>query len=204
MGMFDSFYVEIAGKSIELQSKRFDCVLEHYRQGDVVSGAEAGIRVYLDHAGFDAEGEHTWRDEEQVRRFSVFLVIAHGVFVDCEVEEGEVSLEAALRRIRELGERWEDSARLLNRLVLALSDKQARVDALMRRIHYAQAALAEVRRIRTAEPKGILRFSGDYTERLERGDDPLDVLEEVLGEDPAEVFVRGDQEGRDPLAPYLL
>lgn len=202
--MFDSFYVKIEEKRIELQSKRFDRILKHYRPGDVVSGAEAGVRVYLDQVGLDAEGKHTWRDEEQARRFSVFLVIAHGVFVDYEVEEAEVAPQAALQRIRELGEKWEDSARLLNRLVLALSDKQARVDAVMGRIHSAQAAIAEARRIRAGEPKGRFHFSRDYIERLERGDDPLDVLDELLAEDPPELFVRGHPEAPDPLAPYRL
>ena len=204
MGMFDSFYVEVEGKSIELQTKRFDRVLEHYRQGDVVGGAETGVRVYLDQIGFDAEGKHTWSDDEQVRRLSIFLVIAHGVFVDYAVEEGAVAPEAALRRIRKLAARWEDSARLLNRLVLALSEKQARVGALTDRIRHAQAAITEARRIRAGEPKGRLHFSHDYTQRLERGDDPLDVLEAVLGEDQPVLFVRGDPKEPDPLAPYLL
>jgi hypothetical protein len=204
MGMFDSFYVEIEGKSTELQSKRFDCVLEHYRPGDVVGGAETGVRVYLDQVGFDAEGKHSWRDEEQVRRFSIFLVIAHGVFVDFEVEEGEVAPEAALRRIRKLAERWEDSARLLNRLVLALSEKQRQVDGLTGRIHHVKDAIAEARRIRAGEPKGRLHFTREYTERLERGDDPLDVLEAVLGEDQPVLFVRGGPKDPDPLEPYRL
>lgn len=204
MGMFDSFYVEIEGKPVELQSKRFDCMLGHYLTGDVVGGAGAGVRVYLDHAGFDAEGRRTWRDEEQSRRFSVFLIIAHGVFVDYEVEEGEVAPDAALRRIRELGEMWEDSARLLSRLVLALSDKQAQVDALMGRLGHAQSAIAEARRIRAGEKRGRFNFAHAYTERLERGDDPLDVLEAMLGEDQPELFVRSGPEGRNPLEPYLL
>jgi hypothetical protein len=78
------------------------------------------------------------------------------------------------------------------------------MDALLGRIRHAQDAIAEARRIRAGEPKGFLHFSRDYTERLERGDDPLDVLEGVLGEDQPELFVRSGPEGRDPLAPYYL
>lgn len=49
--MFDAFIVEIEDKTIELQTKRFECVLYHYRVGDVVDGAPRGVQVYLDTTG---------------------------------------------------------------------------------------------------------------------------------------------------------
>jgi hypothetical protein len=54
MGMFDSFIVEIEDNSVELQTKRFDSALCHYRIGDVVGGAPFGVQVYLDQVGLDA------------------------------------------------------------------------------------------------------------------------------------------------------
>ena len=32
MGMFDSLYIELDGREQEIQTKRFDCVLNHYRR----------------------------------------------------------------------------------------------------------------------------------------------------------------------------
>ncbi len=205
MGMFDSFMVEIEDKTIELQTKHFDSVLEHYRVGDVVGGAPGGIRVYLDTVGLDAEGKHVWRDEEMAKRWTVLLALAHGVFVDYEVEAGALDTETALRRIREVQEKWEDSARLLNRLILALSEKQARVDDLHGRINHARNAIAETRRLRAGDDDKDRRFRfHEYIKRLDQGDDPLDVVEWTLSEKHSGWFVRSGPDERNPLEPYLL
>jgi hypothetical protein len=204
MGMFDSFLIEIEGKPVELQSKRFDCILENYSVGDVVGGAAGGVRVYLDRVGLDAQGKWCWRDEESVTRWTVFLILAHGVFVDYEAVEGEVDNDSALRRIRELREKWEDSARLLGRLVAALSEKQARIDRLESRISHARNAIREARRIRAGEERPYFHFSRAYSDRLERGDDALDVLEWVLGEEWPGLFRRGGPDERNPLEDCLL
>jgi len=74
----------------------------------------------------------------------------------------------------------------------------------MGRLGHAQSAIAEARRIRAGEERGRFNFAHAYTERLERGDDPLDVLEAMLGEDQPELFVRSGPEWRNPLEPYLL
>ncbi|MCP4697744.1 MAG: hypothetical protein GY862_12965 [Gammaproteobacteria bacterium] len=205
MGMFDSFMVEIEDKTIELQTKHFDSVLEHYRVGDVVGGAPGGVRVYLDTVGLDAEGKHVWRDEEMAKRWTVLLVLAHGVFADYEVEAGALDTETALRRIRELQEKWEDSARLLNRLILALSEKQARVDDLRGRICHARGAIAEARRLRAGDDDKDRRFRfHEYIKRLDQGDDPLDVVEWTLSEEQSKLFVRSGPNEGNPLEPYLL
>ena len=39
--MFDSFLIDCDQRTVELQTKRFDSVLEPYRLGDVVAGASA-------------------------------------------------------------------------------------------------------------------------------------------------------------------
>lgn len=206
MGMFDSFMVEIEDQIVELQTKHFDCVLYHYQIGDVVGGAPGGVRVYLDKEGMDAEGKHTWRDEEVVKHWTVLLVLAHGVFVDYEIEAGELETDTTLQRIKALQDKWEDTARLLSRLIQFVSDKQNRVDDLCGRINHARSAINEARRLRTEEnPKThpLLRIH-EYVTRLERGDDPLDVVEYTLGETGMDLFVRSEPKKHNPLEGYWL
>ncbi len=206
MGMFDSFMVEIEGQTIELQTKLFECVLYHYRVGDVVDGAPRGVKVYLDTTGVDANGKHTWRKEDMARHWTVFLVLAHGVFVEYEVEAGNVDDDTALRRIRALQEKWDDTARLFNRLILALTEKQDRIDDLRGRINHALAAIHEAKRLREeGEEKKDRRFRfHEYIKRLDQGDDPLDVVEWTLAEESRQLFRRGPPDARPPLEEYRL
>lgn len=207
MGMFDSFLVEIDGKQVELQSKRFDQVLARYRTGDVVSGAPTGVRVYLERVGFDAQGRHTYRDEDVVCWWTVLLVLAYGVFVDYESTEGDLETEEALRKIHGLEEEWADAARLLNRLTKSLSEKQARIGQLERQVGHARDAIEEADRIQRGaegERHRLLPVWG-YTKRLQQGDDPMDVLAWVLGDGYRSEL--GDGHWRsdpDPLDEYLL
>lgn len=206
MGMFDSFLVKIDNKQVELQSKRFDQVLAQYRIGDVVSGSPVGVRVYLERVGFDAEGRHVYDDEDVVQRWTVLLVLAHTLFVDYELADGDLGTEETLLRIRGLEEQWEDSARLLNRLIKSLAEKQARIEQLEGQINHARGAIDETRRIRAgeAERHGLLPV-WEYTKRLHQGEDPLGVLEWVLGDGYRDEFGSGSRIAeRGPLDEYLL
>jgi hypothetical protein len=205
MGMFDSFLVDIEEQSFELQTKRFSCVLEHYRVGDIVDGAPGGVRVYLDSVGMDAEGKETWREEDMAQRWTVLLTLAHGVFVDYQVETGTLNDDAALQHIQALQDKWEDTARLLNRLILALAEKQAQVDDLRGRINHARAAINEARRLRAGDADKARKFRfHEYMKRLDQGDDPLDVVEWTLSEEQSRLYRRSAAEQRDPLETYRL
>ena len=95
MGMFDSFYIELDGREQEIQSKRLDCCLEHYRLGDWVSGSLPGVRVYFDSLWLDGTGQQVYRaDADGVRKTTVFIVLAQGVFADYQIHEGEMADEA--------------------------------------------------------------------------------------------------------------
>lgn len=114
MGMFDSLRIELDGRGLEVQTKRFDCILQQYRLGDWIGGAPAGIRVYFDILTLDATGALVYRaDAESARTLTLFVVLAQGVFVEYQFRDGELTPEAIARTRLELRERWSDSARLL-------------------------------------------------------------------------------------------
>ncbi len=204
MGMFDSFIVEIEDNPVELQTKRFDSALCRYRIGDVVGGASGGVQVYLDQVNLDAEGKQVYSEEKIASRWTVLLAIAHGLFVDYQVVANELDSEETLRHLRELREKWEDSARLLNRLILALSEKQAQIARLQGRINHASNAIEEALCLRAGDDEHrIFPIRHEYTERLQRGDEPLDVVKWVLSEEWPEFFAcRGPD--LNPLTEYLL
>ncbi|MGZ8974166.1 hypothetical protein, partial [Methylomagnum sp.] len=135
MGMFDSLYIELDGRQQELQTKRFDCALRRYRLGDWISGSPPGVRVYFDSLWLDATGKQVYRpDAECVRETTVFVVLAQGVFVEYRVHEGELAAEAIEPILRELRERWRDTARLQGFLVDTLRDRQQRIASLEHRL----------------------------------------------------------------------
>ena len=95
MGMFDSLSIELDGREIAIQTKRFDCALEHYRVGDWIGGAPPGVRVYFDVLRLDAEGRQDYRtDAEPARTLTLFFVLAYGVFVEYQVRDGALAAAA--------------------------------------------------------------------------------------------------------------
>ena len=56
--------------------------IETYRPGDCIAGATSGIAVYFDILHLDADGKPVYSaDGVRVRTLTLFVVIAHGVFV---------------------------------------------------------------------------------------------------------------------------
>jgi hypothetical protein len=206
MGMFDSFYVEIEGREVELQTKRFDCVLDYWHLGDTVGGAPAGLRVYVDGLRLDAEGRQVYGEPRgPTRDWTVFLVIAHGVFVHCEVVGGLLPDPETAQRIAALGETWSDSARLLLRFASHLAAKGQTNRLLGARIATARRAIDEARRLRRGEPlDGPLGIVRDSAKRLQQGDDPLDVIESALADDSHPIFWGVPPGPPDPLAEHRL
>jgi hypothetical protein len=210
MGMFDSFLVEVAGRAVWVQTKRFDRVLGRYRLGDVVSGAAPGVQVFTDQLDFDATGRLVYGDADAVSRWTLFVVLGFGFFAHYEVEGGELSAADTLARIRRLAETWQDSARLMARMVQSLGEKQGRIEQLEGRLSWAASTLADARKLRAGEtlPDGFLP-DREATRRLKAGDDPLDVLEGLLADDAVDEtewsFAGPFQlAATDPLEPYRL
>jgi hypothetical protein len=207
MGMFDSLYIALDGRETKVQTKRFDCALASYRLGDCVDGAAPGVRVYFDELDIDASGKLVYgRSDEAARSLTLFVVLAHGVFVEYGVSDGRLEPPAIQERIRELRERWSDSARLVGYLVGVVRDKQQVIERLNGRIAHATATITSARRLRAGEElNGPFGLVHEQDQRLTHGDDPLDVVEWALGSDELTWgFRSGAGASADPLADYRL
>ena len=175
MGMFDSFYIELDGREQEIQSKRFDCCLDHYRLGDWVSGSLPGVRVYFDSLWLDATGRQVYRaDADGVRKTTVFIVLAHGVFVEYQIHEGELANESIEPVLRELRERWSDSARFQGFLVETLRIRQQRIASLEHRLGRVKSIIANARRLQAGESLGgRIGLFHEEDKKLAAGEEPL-------------------------------
>jgi len=204
MGMFDSFYIELDGREQEIQSKRFDCCLDHYRLGDWVSASLPGVRVYFDNLWLDATGQQVYRaDADGVRKTTVFIVLAQGVFVDYQIHEGELANGAIEPVLRELRERWKDSARFQGFLVETLRTRQQRVALLERQISRVQSIIEDTRRLKAGESlDGLFGLLREEEKKLAAGEDPLDVIAWVLSDEGVRGWFGGNDTDRDPLEEY--
>ncbi len=187
MGMFDSLLVEIDGREVELQSKRFDCGLNRYRLGDVVDAAPAGVRVFFDTIRLDADGRIVYGKEqadkgEDVCDYTLFLVLAHSVFTDYVAVKGELRTESIEDRIAELQEDWSDSGRLISRWVEFLREKQTVNDRCRHQLDSAFSIVNHALDLQDGTPLSE-RFVGVFDQpliRLSEGEDPLRVLRDIL------------------------
>lgn len=206
MGMFDSLNIELDGRELEIQTKRFECILESYRPGDWIDGATQGIAVYFDILHLDADGKLVYREDGvRVRTLTLFVVIAQGVFVDYQLCDGALTPEVIAQRVRQLREEWRDSARLQSVFVEALQTKQEQIRLLQARLRRAAAVIDNVRRLRAGDPlDGIFDRFHEETQRLAKGEDPLEVVAWVLANQEADSEVLRDNARSDPLAEYRL
>lgn len=206
MGMFDSFLVEIDGREQELQSKRFDCVLGHYRRGDWVAGSLPGIRVFFEHLYLDENGKQVYGDDqEHADNKTVFIALAEGVFVEYQSHEGELDAQAILPILRQLQERWSDSARALAFMADALRRRQQRITALERRLGRVKSIIATARRLRAGETLDK-RFDllWEQNRKLAAGEDPLEVIDWALNDLDPDGWPSDDGTLADPLNEYRL
>jgi hypothetical protein len=205
MGMFDSLMIDIEGTPVELQSKLFDQTLEYYQLGDVVAGATAGIRVYFETVWLDSKNRHVYVPEKAARHYTVFVVLAHSVFTDYVVVNQELEPTVIESRINELQDLWSDTARLLNRWLEFMAKKQHEAGILRERLSVAKSAIEYTRSMRAGEKPSKLRLGimNPAEEQLERGDDPLDVIESVLVDNDTETaWIRPPE--HDQLEAYRL
>ena len=206
MGMFDSLYIELDGREQEIQTKRFDCVLSHYRLGDWIAGSLPGVRVYFDRLWLDGTGRQVYRAEAGcVRKATVFVVLVQGVFADYQIHEGELAAGAIEPVLRELRERWSDSARLQGFLVETLRSRQQRIASLEHRLGRVQSILASARRLKAGESlDGIFGLLHEEDRKLAAGEDPLDVIAWALSDEGVRGWFGGNATHMDPLEEYRL
>ncbi len=204
--MFDSFYIELDGRELEIQTKRFDCALDQYRVGDWIGGAPPGIRVYFDVLNLDAKGAPVYNPlAERRRTLTLFFILAHGVFVEFQIEEGELAAQAIEGVLKDLRKRWSDSARLVGFLVEALRAKRQECARLRTRIARVSSVIESVRRLRAGETLGgVLGSIHEEDRRLADGDDPLEVVAWLLHDDTPGWGAAGEGARADPLDEYRL
>lgn len=206
MGMFDSLCIDLDGREIEIQTKRFDCTLGRYRLGDWIGGVAPRVRVYFDVLRLDAQGRPDYRtDAEPARTLTLFFVLAYGVFVEYRVRDGALAADAIERTLTELRDGWSDSARLLGFLAEALRTKQRESATLRGRLARVSSVVESARRLRAGETLGgVLGLIHEEERRLADGEDPLEVVAWVLGDEDAGWGLWGDGTSRDPLDEYRL
>ena len=206
MGMFDSLYIELDGRKQQLQTKRFDCVLGDYHLGDWVSGGLPGVRVYFYPLRLDSAGKQVYSAEADcARKATVFVVLVQGVFVDYQVHEGDLATEAIEPVLRELRERWSDSARVQGFLVETLRTQQQRIAALERRLNRVRSIIADARRLQAGESLGDkLGLIQEEKKKLAAGEEPLEVIAWALSDDTPDGWLWVDGANPDPLDEHRL
>ncbi len=206
MGMFDSLYIELDGREQQIQTKRFDCVLEDYRLGDWVSGGLPGVRAYFYPLWLDGAGKQVYRAEAGcVRKTTVFVVLVQGVFVDYQVHEGELAAEVIAPILRQLRERWSDSAHMQGFLLETLRTQQQRIAALEQRLGRVRSIIASARRLQAGESLGgILGLIHEEDKKLAAGEEPLAVIAWALSDETPEGWLWGNRSSPDPLDEYRL
>ena len=206
--MFDSLVVEHNGRTLDVQTKRFDCLLYNYRVGDWICGAPPGVVAYFDILRLDADGQRVYGPQAtSVPAYTLLVVLAHGVFVDSEIRDGEMDPEAISQALMQRREAWQDSARLLGFLVEQLRLKQQRLRNYDRVLGAAQMAIKHVQDSRAGRrSERERRFFGSLhpeIKRLDDGEDPLTVIASILAPPESDRPFLNDPP-QDPLADYRL
>ena len=180
MGMFDSFIIQHEGVETEIQTKKFDNVLERYRVGDVVFGAEPGIQIVHDYFYLDSEGEMTWEDGQKVREIQVFLIIRFSVFMHYCMVEGAMTADAIEKKISALQlETLGDSAKFELICIESLKQKTAHIKQQSRAIQSIAGAV-NATKMTDEELKKAFYVSED-DKRAQAGE-VVEVIEEIISD----------------------
>jgi hypothetical protein len=204
MGMFDSFVVKHNNTLHEVQTKRFENVLDTWRIGDVINQPSFGVQVLYELAE-EVNGKLEYSFQEDADTI-IYLVIANGVYVESIVDQYTQDKNVA-QTIRELEESWLDTNRQITSFNTHLNAKQG----LNKTYYTTLGKLAGyIDAYRKPEEEGSL--SANFTklhycklENVKSNSDLIDVLlEEVkealeVREKPLEIIY-----DNDPLAKYKV
>jgi len=204
MGMFDSFVVKHNNTLHEVQTKRFENVLDTWRIGDVINQPSFGVQVLYELAE-EVNGKLEYSFQEDADTI-IYLVIANGVYVESIVDHYTQDKNVA-QTIRELEESWLDTNRQITSFNTHLNAKQG----LNKTYYTTLGKLAGyIDAYRKPEEEGSLSasFAKLHYHKLENvksNSDLIDVLlEEVkealeVREKPLEIIY-----DNDPLAKYKV
>ena len=156
--------------------------------------------------GFADMSQQFYRaDDDCARKTTVFVVLAQGVFVDYQVHEGDLAAGAIEPVLREMRERWSDSARLLGFLVETLRIQQQRIASCKYQLGRVQSIIRDARRLKAGESLGgKLGLLHEEDRKLAAGEDPLDVIAWALSDEGIRGWFGGNGTTPDPLEEYRL
>ncbi len=178
--MFDSFFIHHEGVEREIQTKKFDNILDCYRVGDVVFGAEPGIQIVHDYFYLDSEGKMIWQDEQKVREIQVFLIIRFSVFMHYCWVEGAMIPEAIEKKVSTLQlEALGDSAKFELICIESLKQKTARIKQQSRAIQSIAGAVSATKM--TDEELKKAFFVSDADKRAQAGE-LVEVIEKIVSD----------------------
>lgn len=121
MGMFDSFVVNHNNTTHEVQTKRFENVLDTWHVGDVINQPSFGIQVLYELAEeVNGRLEYAFPEDADI---IIYLVIANGVYVESIVEPF-VDDKIVLEKINELENKWNNTDKQIASFNTHLNAKQ--------------------------------------------------------------------------------
>ena len=180
--MFDSLYIEIDGREYEMQTKRFDCLLSHYRIGDFIHGGEIGVNIYFDTLMLDSQGKIIDAEDDIHVKKTVFAVVCNAVYVDFLVTD-HLATEQLRKPFKEkLTNTWQDTHRLINFITLQLAHQQNRIKHLTHLLNemgrIAESGL-HPEHIDTQKKRFLFQVS-ESQKRIAAGENPLQLIVECL------------------------
>lgn len=190
MGMFDSFLIDIDGRTHELQTKRFACELNTARLGEVLGGAPAGVQAYFHRGRLTEQG---WLDYDVATEdctLVIYIVLVHGVFTACEIARDGFEDTAVLQRLAELKTHWSDSGRVLATWAEFIARSQAERNELHGRIQSALSVIDYARATRSDRTENKLRdaFKCEPEKRIDQGENIVDVVQACLRQEISSGF----------------
>ena len=145
--MFDSFYIEQDGKTLEVQTKAFDCLLDHYELGEQVAVDRDQAQPIL------ALAENFIVDRigtDYVWKWAV-IIILHDIFADYAVLDSHAEATAAAAY---LADAYTDPVRQVVALTRAAEHLTARKRQLEAVADAAHGVLYDYRRHQEREAEG--------------------------------------------------
>jgi hypothetical protein len=147
MGMYDTFYLQDNGRTLDVQSKAFARILGEYHLGDFVNfdqPAPSGVTAYIE------DHKQDWQDPTCPVEW-VVLVLVDGCFVDSFVAPSQSDAQQAADVMAKL---W------------AVPERQAEAFKRFARSHFVQGA--EFRHVLNQ----VLRLLQDYANRNQQEIEP--------------------------------
>jgi hypothetical protein len=204
MGMFDSFAVKYNDTTHEVQTKRFENVLDTWKVGDVINQPSFGVQVLYDLAE-DVNGQLEYAFEEDANKI-VFIVIANGVYVESIVSPYTQDNDMA-PSIKELEERWSDTNKQITSFNTHLNAKQELNKTYYQALYKLAGYIDTYRDPESNKGIGasIAKFHYHKLDNVNNDSDLIDVLLEEITEaliereKPLDVIY-----DNDPLAKYKV